>query len=60
MINTQHSHDHAWMCLRTEARASPKPREYPAGIHRAPERDAPVLPKRQPPPVQRRLEHPSA
>jgi len=48
------------MCIRTEGRSSQKPRDYPGTIQRAPEREPATNGKRHPPPVQRRLEHPSA
>ncbi|MBP6406468.1 MAG: hypothetical protein AB7P37_20225 [Ramlibacter sp.] len=51
------------MCIRTEGRPAPKPREYQAQslrVQRAPEREATVPTRQHPPPVQRRLEHPSA
>lgn len=51
------------MCIRSEGRAAPKPREFqaqPMRIQRAPEREAAVPTRQYPPPVQRRLEHPSA
>lgn len=51
------------MCIRTEGRPAPKPVELQAQsmrIQRAPEREAAVPTKQHPPPVQRRLEHPSA
>ena len=48
------------MCMRTEGRSAHKPREYAATSQRAPERELQAPTKRTPPPVQRRLEHPSA
>ncbi len=48
------------MCIRTEGRPSPKPKEFVATSQRAPERETLAPTKRSPPPVQRRLEHPSA
>jgi len=48
------------MCIRTEGRPAPKPQEFPAHIQRAPERETSVPTRQHPPPVQRRLEHPSA
>lgn len=48
------------MCIRSEGRPAHKPREFAAQIQKSPERENAAPTKQHPPPVQRRLEHPSA